>query len=94
MGNKVNAMDTKTQYNSCKQGLEKKTEDVEKRYLILLGSSRRLTTEIESKISIVTVLATTAVANVKVIEIKKKYLIVLIWLQHYNGSSDYKKGRS
>ena len=35
---------TKSRYNSDKQGLEKKIEDADKGYLILVGWSRRVTT--------------------------------------------------
>ena len=77
---------TKIQYDSGKQGLVKKTEDVEKKIPNTTGLVKKTEcntkiTEIKSKIPNVTVLVTTAAPNSKVTEIEKKCLVLLICRQ-------------
>lgn len=70
---------TKTQYESDKQGLEKKIEDADKvvpntRGLVKKSDYSVNITEIKNKISSITGIVTTAMLNIKVTKIEKKIL--------------------
>ena len=84
---KINAIDTKvpgtsainpkTQYDTAKQNLEKKTEDINKKFPNTSGQVRKTDLnikilKIENKISIAIGLVSTTALDAKVIEIENK----------------------